>query len=131
MLPYDQLRLVMAKLRFADETALRTIGLAKLAKKYDAYPLVEGGRRLYCLLPKGMNMSQARQLSAGAASQTIIVLQEGQRGFAKVWPLGEGAAAQAASAPVEMQAAVGAPMPQPAGDKEPDGPVGDLEIVEE
>ena len=130
MLPFDQLQLVMSKLRFADETALRTIGLAKLSKSFDAYPYVDGGRKLYCLLPKGMDVSQARQLSLGAASQKIIVLQQGARGYAKVWPSAEGMA-QAAAQPLKQ--AVGqspvAPAPQPQA--EPEGPLGDLEIVEE
>ena len=131
MLPYDQLQMMMTKLRFADETALRTIGLAKLSKAYDAYPIVEGGRKVYCLLPKGMDVAQARQLSAGAASQKIIVLQQGQRGFAKVWPNADGTAVVAA--PLKMAVGESPVAPAPAAEPaaEPEGPVGDLEIVEE
>lgn len=97
MLAFAKLQSAMTRLRFKDESALREIGLAKLSKTYDAYPLVEEGGKIFVLLPRGMDPGEARQLSNGAAVKRVVVLAQGAKGVAKIWPTPE-AEALAASA---------------------------------
>jgi len=86
MLPFHGLQSVMSKLRFKDETALRGLGLAKLVRTYDAYPVQEGSRRLFCLLPRGLPPATAQKLGREAAAKQIIVLEKAGESLSKVWP---------------------------------------------
>ena len=86
MLPFDKLQLAMARLRFKDETALRSLGLAKLNKKYDAYPILDGAQKIYVLLPRGMEPTKAQKLENFAAASSVVVLGETPAGIAKIWP---------------------------------------------
>lgn len=86
MLPFHGLKTVMRHLRFKDETALRSLGLAKLVRAYDTYPIKEGNRRLYCLLPRGMPPSMAQKFETATAARNIIVLEEAGAGIHKIWP---------------------------------------------
>lgn len=95
MLPFQGLQSVMSKLRFKDETALRGLGLAKLVRTYDAYPVQEGSRRLFCLLPRGMPPSMAQKFGKEAAAKQIIVLEKAGESLSKVWPVGDGVSDQA------------------------------------
>jgi hypothetical protein len=89
MLPFQGLQSVMSKLRFKDETALRGLGLAKLVRTYDAYPVQEGSRRLFCLLPRGMPPSTAQKFGKEAAAKQIIVLEKAGESLSKIWPVGD------------------------------------------
>lgn len=89
MLPFQGLQTVMSKLRFKDETALRGLGLAKLVRTYDAYPVQEGSRRLFCLLPRGMPPSTAQKFGKEAAAKQIIVLEKAGESLSKIWPVGD------------------------------------------
>jgi len=79
----------MSKLRFKDETALRGLGLAKLVRTYDAYPVQEGSRRLFCLLPRGLPPATAQKFGKEAAANQIIVLEKAGESLSKVWPTGD------------------------------------------
>ncbi len=94
MLPFHGLQSVMSKLRFKDETALRGLGLAKLVRTYDAYPVQEGSRRLFCLLPRGMPPATAQKFGTEAAAKQIIVLEKAGETLSKIWPTGDAAADQ-------------------------------------
>ncbi len=118
MLPYDQLVAMLGKLRFKDDTALRSMGLAPLAKTYDAYPVQEPSGRLYYLLKKGAEVPTARKLTPQTALSQIIVLKAEGTSVAKVWP-NSAATATAAAAP----AAAAVP--------DADKGLGTLEFVEE
>ena len=90
MLPFHGLQSVMSKLRFKDETALRGLGLAKLVRTYDAYPVQEGSRRLFCLLPRGLPPTTAQKFGKEAAAKQIIVLEKSGESLSKIWPTGDG-----------------------------------------
>lgn len=128
MLPYSQLLAMIPKLRFKDDTALRSIGLAPLSKSYDAYPVSESGRKCYCLIPKGAEIPTAAKLTPMTAVKQIIVLREEIKGFAKVWPNPDSTKAEPEPAPkVEMKPAAPAKAEVPADQ----GPLGSLEFVDE
>ena len=101
MLPFHGLQSVMSKLRFKDETALRGLGLAKLVRTYDAYPVQDGSRRLFCLLPRGLPPATAQKFGKEAAAKQIIVLEKAGESLSKIWPAGEGGGDQ--SRPKERQ----------------------------
>lgn len=111
MFPYAQFQSVISRLRFKDETALRGLGLAKLGKAYDAYPIAEGARKLFVLLPRGMDPQSAQKLGEAHATRQIIVLEHGAKGVAKVWPTTE--AEKAAAQQPAPKAASGDPAPAP------------------
>lgn len=90
MLPFHGLQSVMSKLRFKDETALRGLGLAKLVRTYDAYPVQDGSRRLFCLLPRGLPPASAQKLGKEAAASQIIVLEKAGESLSKIWPTADG-----------------------------------------
>ena len=89
MLPYQGLQSVIGKLRFKDDTALRGLGLAKLTRTFDAYPVQDGSRRLYCLLPRGLAPSEAQKFKIETAIRQIIVLEQIPTGVSRVWPHGD------------------------------------------
>lgn len=125
MLPFEQLQLVITKLRFKDDSALKTFGLVKLSKIYDTYPITDGGVKLHCLIPKGMSASNASQLSKAAASEKIVVLQENGKALAKVWP----SAMEAKMPEKGQETKVGPSAPKPS--EPPKQDLGELEFVEE
>jgi len=109
---FHQIQASLARLRFKDESALRTVGLAKLAKAYDAYPIAEDDLKLIFLLPRGLTPLAAGRLDARLARQ-IIVLAESPNGPRKIWP--------------HDQPPPGPAVTPVADDESPDG----IEIVEE
>lgn len=117
MFPFSKLQTAMTRLRFKDESALRDIGLAKLSKTFDAYPLMEEGGKIYVLLPRGMDPVEARQLNDQGAVKKVVVLAQRGNGVAKVWP--------SAASEVAVQAPVQAVKPAP------EAVAIDFEIVEE
>ena len=89
MLPYLGLQSVIGKLRFKDDTALRGLGLAKLIRTFDAYPVQDGSRRLFCLLPRGLSPAEAQKFKMETAIREIIVLEQIPTGVSRVWPHGD------------------------------------------
>jgi hypothetical protein len=117
MLPFHGLQSVMSKLRFKDETALRGLGLAKLVRTYDAYPVQEGSRRLFCLLPRGLPPAAAQKFGKEAAAKQIIVLEKAGEGLSKVWPAADPAASRAGDG---QQSKVESPATGHEGDRDED-----------
>lgn len=113
MFTQNHLATAMTRLRFKDDTLLRSLGLAKLGQAFDAYPLVEEGRNRYFLLPKGM--TTATVTGRDAAAKIIVLEKQGAR-LVKIWP----AEGQAAAAPAE-----------PAPRAQPEKADGDIEFVDE
>lgn len=116
MFSFSQLQAAMPRLRFKDESALRSLGLVKLIKTFDAYPLTEDGVKIYVLLPRDMEPSVAQKLGAVVAAKSVIVLAQSGEAVAKLWPT-EKAVADAISVPTKAPEPVAATM--------------DFEIVEE
>jgi hypothetical protein len=120
VLKFANLQQTLANLRFPDKDFLRTGRLAPLAKSFDAYPVIEGSRRLCVLVPRGSDPQSLGRLSEGQAQAKVVVLEQGAGGgaWAKIWP---SAAPEAAEpAPVEAE------KPEPAPDAG-----NDIEYVED
>lgn len=119
MLPFSKLKIAMTRLRFKDDSALRELGLAKLTKTFDAYPIVEDGQKIFVLLPRGLDPAAAQKLDGPEAAKSVVVLTRQGESVAKLWP--NAGAPAAAAAPAKA-----APAPQ-------EGNAGgiDFEIVEE
>jgi hypothetical protein len=132
MLTFAKLQAAMTRLRFKDESALRGLGLAKLDKTFDAYPLVEDGQKIYVLLPRVMDPVKAQKMDAPTAVKAVIVLAKKGEAVSKIWPTPEAAKealeAHQAPAKVEEPAAPAAAAPAAGGNA---APVLDFEIVEE
>lgn len=89
MLPFQGLKSVVSRIRFKDESALKGLGLTKLVRTYDAYPLKEGARRIFCLLPRGVSPSVAQKMEFDTAVRQIVVLEDNGRGLSRIWPVPE------------------------------------------
>ena len=89
MFSFSKLQAAMTKMRFKDDSALRTIGLAKLSKTFDAYPLTEDGQKIFVLVPRGMEPTMAQKLENHVAVNSVLVLVSKEAGMEKIWPNAE------------------------------------------
>lgn len=112
----------LANLRFSDRDLLRTAGFAKLSKVYEAYPTLHDGERLCILLPHGLTPKEAAAFDdMVATSKKVIILKQDHGRWTKYWP---GGAAATASVPTSEAHESNA-------NSEQEGPLADIEIVEE
>lgn len=107
MFKIDQLKKTLARLHFPDKALLRGTKLAPLAKSYDAYPVMQDGRRLCVLVSSGISPQEASRLMDAQARSKIVVLQEEIGQWVKVWPTADADTETAAKANAE-------PAPAPA-----------------
>jgi hypothetical protein len=82
----DVLQTFLTRLHFPDNDMLKRNGLGKLASSFQAYPVVDGGRQLCVLLPKGMSPQMAAKMAGPLLCERVIVLEQAASKWNKVFP---------------------------------------------
>lgn len=95
----SQVQRTLPTLFVSDRNVLKTVGLAALAKQFDAYPVPSNGQNYIFLLPTSLSPQQLAKRSVPELAKSVIVLAQETGKWARV--------------PVEIDVETPAPEPEP------------------